>query len=490
MTASHPGVAPAVDATPGRDRAPRRTQSRGSGPRERPGSFEVKAKDSPRDASIPFWLTACVRLQPPRRRNGSTVDSVADKVLTAAQVLIADRVKAVDEAEVVLDRTKIARWCGYDSPKKAVWIFDYLVSIGFLTIEQHYVRGRQGRAPDTFFIDTRPPAGYIGPCTFAELDSALAAAPRCESTLFDTGGHNRRSTVQDPSGPPALSLGTQTAPQITKTPGQRLGTQSTPETTSLGTHSAPQTRETAGQRLGTQTGPVFQIDRRSSISEGEIEDRSSERVPRGEDTAPSGAVVDVPGVRELVLRLAWKEWATKRKVPFRFTMADADLVAAAIGRAVAAAGISLAQAEEIAVEALWEADSKPVGYVASAFGEKHLSTWVGRLKEAPLVSDPLPLEPARRRTAPTSAAAARQDAPLSAGPVTSPVTWLTDAQFVALSPQDRAHVRAVGDTPIDQLKPLAARRITVIKRSVQPVAEETADTAPKSEPDLAERRIS
>lgn len=55
-------------------------------------------------------------------------------------------------------------------------------------------------------------------------------------------------------------------------------------------------------------------------------------------------------------------------------------------------------------------------------------------------------------------------------PATSPVTWLTDQQFAALSPQDRAHVRTAGDTPVEELRPIAAKRITAIRRTIAGVA--------------------
>jgi hypothetical protein len=39
--------------------------------------------------------------------------------------------------------------------------------------------------------------------------------------------------------------------------------------------------------------------------------------------------------------------------------------------------------------------------------------------------------------------------------LTSPVAWLTDAQFAALSHQDRAHIRVAAEIPLEQLRPRA-----------------------------------
>jgi hypothetical protein len=404
------------------------------------------------------------------------------------QALIADRLRTSEDVSTPLNRDKIVRRCGLGDAKRAGWLFEYLKQIGFLQVQRNTAEFGRGREVDTFIVFTQPPSHYIGPCTHAELELALDHSDRESGiALFEniSAGHAqgaRLRTLTRDQGAESRSL-------VDKTAGQPKGNRSRTFGVDQGDGSRTLVSESAGQPEGAQSGTFLQIDRRSSISEGEIEDRSSERVPREEDTAPAGAVVDVPGVRDLVQRLPWREWATKRKVPFRWTKADAAVVTAAISHAVSGAEISLAQAGEIAVAALRKADSNPVGYVASAFGEKHLATWVERIEEGPpLASDPLPLEPAGRRAAP--AATAHQETPSSAGPVTSPVTWLTDAQFAALSPQDRAHVRAVGDTPIDQLKPLAARRVAAVKRSVQDAAGETADTALQSEPDLVERRIS
>lgn len=53
--------------------------------------------------------------------------------------------------------------------------------------------------------------------------------------------------------------------------------------------------------------------------------------------------------------------------------------------------------------------------------------------------------------------------------LTSPVPWLTNAQFAELSHQDRAHVRVAASTPDDQLRPHAATRVRAIRRAAEQV---------------------
>lgn len=52
----------------------------------------------------------------------------------------------------------------------------------------------------------------------------------------------------------------------------------------------------------------------------------------------------------------------------------------------------------------------------------------------------------------------------------SPVDWLSDRQFDGLKPQDKACIRAHGNTPEDQLKKLTAKQIARIKATTEGVA--------------------
>lgn len=52
----------------------------------------------------------------------------------------------------------------------------------------------------------------------------------------------------------------------------------------------------------------------------------------------------------------------------------------------------------------------------------------------------------------------------------SPVSWLSDRQFTSLSAQDKAQLRAHGNTPVEQLSALAAKRIARIKTAANGVA--------------------
>lgn len=91
---------------------------------------EAVAGDSPVAAVVPFWITACVRLMPPRRRTGAEVTaSLANAVFPAVQALIADQEQTESEVDAPLDRDRIARRCGLGDAKKAGWLFDHLTLI-------------------------------------------------------------------------------------------------------------------------------------------------------------------------------------------------------------------------------------------------------------------------------------------------------------------------------------------------------------------------
>lgn len=135
---------------------------------------ESVAGDSPVEAAVPFWITACVLLMPPRRRNGEEISAtLANAVFPVVQALIADRLRTDPDAAAPLDRDRIARRAGLSSGKKAGWVFDYLELVGGLRVHRHYPEPGRGREADTFTVFTRPPLNYIGPRTHAELEHAL-----------------------------------------------------------------------------------------------------------------------------------------------------------------------------------------------------------------------------------------------------------------------------------------------------------------------------
>lgn len=149
--------------------------------------MEVHAGDSPVNAPVPFWLTACVRLAPPLGRTGKPTEA-GDKVITAAQALLADRIRVHGEDRVLANREVLASFCGISRTDKMRWITDYLQTIGFLRVddEPRDSRGRRrnhldpttGKSvPDEFVVRERPPLNYVGPQTFAELRDALKAGP-------------------------------------------------------------------------------------------------------------------------------------------------------------------------------------------------------------------------------------------------------------------------------------------------------------------------
>lgn len=149
--------------------------------------LDVRAGESPDCASVPFWVTACVRLAPPRRPSGEAMDTAADKVLTAAQVLVASQIRGYDRAEVTPDTALIARMVGYSRADRARWILDYLQEIGFLRVVDGGVRAdgvRMARhdtatgrkITNTYVVHQRPPRHYRGPRTLAELATALSYA--------------------------------------------------------------------------------------------------------------------------------------------------------------------------------------------------------------------------------------------------------------------------------------------------------------------------
>jgi len=349
-------------------------------------TVEAKASDSPEDAAVPFWVTACVRLMPPAN------PKVADKVLVAAQALMAATIRVHGDEEVTLDRDTIALLCGYESSKKATWLFDYLQRIGFLTIYRHRT-GRPGRPRDTFAVSRKPPAAYCGPRTFAELVAALKDHNRRVS-LFREQGKTAGQEFGSRSGTKPTEFGPHSGTKLDKTAGQEFGSHSGTKPTEFGPHSGTKLDKTAGQEFGSHSVLVRararfdQINSPSERDEGEL----IEPAPGGAAKPPAaGRDEKLAGVvREQIRRLPWRERARELgKTGFQLSRLDADQLQAVMCEAISRHGLTLEQAVEIARHALAKAESP--SYVVCAFKPANLARWRRRVEVEPLADNPLPL---------------------------------------------------------------------------------------------------
>lgn len=160
--------------------------------------FVTRDAESPDRVDVPFWITACIRCAPPTTSSGSPLHA-ADKIETAAKMLLADRIRHANGG-VELNRERLARLVGYTSGKKIAWILDFLVEIGFLVIHKNYGPGGK-RSADTFDVYSHPPANYAGPRTYAELVKAADGDwPDRDSLFADLS----KTTSECESGEPAL----------------------------------------------------------------------------------------------------------------------------------------------------------------------------------------------------------------------------------------------------------------------------------------------
>src|SRR5690606_35318522 len=241
-------------------------------------ALQARAGESPDRIDLPFWLDACVLLDPPMR-NGKP-RAARHAIYPVARALLADRIRVrgyAGDAAVPLDRAALARCAGYVDYKKAAWIFDYLQRIGFLEIHKHWTKG--GRRPDTFDVFITPPANYVGPTTYAELNAALRAHGRGEPV--------RLWIQQNRSSEPRF-------------PGEHHG----PDPRFPGEHHGSENRSSEPRFPGEHHAS----DREISDLDREIGDRSERDAARG-----AGAVVVAPAedelttaVQELVQRLPWE----------------------------------------------------------------------------------------------------------------------------------------------------------------------------------------
>ncbi|HEX6359541.1 hypothetical protein [Actinophytocola sp.] len=350
---------------------------------------ESRAGESPVHSELPFWITACVRLQPPRRRNGAAVTgSLANAVFPAVQALIADRLRTAPDVRTELTRDRIARRCGLTDGKSAAWLFDYLELIGFLRVQRHYAVPGRGRSADTFTVYTQPPATYCGPRTHAELERALDDPDRDHAAVLFLD-QPARPTDSHRSPTFAAERGDESPTLLPETAGHAENGGSPTFAFEAGDESPTLLAETARRAEGHPSATVPLIDR-SSIRKIE---GSIEPVPGGTAAPPAtGLEADqAAAVRELVSRLGWAEWSRRRtNGRFWLSLAGANEVEAAICAAVARGAVTLDQAAQVAQDALFEARKTPVVFVARAFSSPTLERRILALGAAPLSDNPMP----------------------------------------------------------------------------------------------------
>jgi hypothetical protein len=294
-----------------------------------------------------------------------------------------------------LDRERLAYFVGVGRADKLASVIVELESIGFLTIysggldpitgKRRQRRDKRGRPiPDRFSISLHPPTNYVGPCNLTEADAEFVDDRDAAYTAAETAGKRLRTgniTIL------RTSTGHLEKPQVTADPGFR-GQLDVPDPAIGGRPVFPQVTADPG------IGGHLQIDQRSSISEGEIEDRL-EPVSGGAAKPPATGrdEAHLAEVRGLVRRLPWTEWAQLRGVDFQLSRKDADQVQAAMAAAITTAGITLDEAIEIGRAALADVakTSQPVGYVVNAFGPRHLPGRLRALTAEPLAADPVSL---------------------------------------------------------------------------------------------------
>uniref|UniRef100_UPI003F496974 replicative DNA helicase n=1 Tax=Saccharothrix espanaensis TaxID=103731 RepID=UPI003F496974 len=347
----------------------------------------VYAGESPISADVPFWLTACVRLKPPRRKNGAEITgTLANAVIVAAQALIADRLRTREDVSTPLDREQIARRCGLGDAKRAGWLFDYLELIGFLRVQRHFGGPGRGRDKDTFEVFVRPPLHYIGPHTHAELERAQDEFELTgQATLFiaktagQPQGAGSRTKVAD------QGAGSRTL--VDKTAGQPQGAGSRTKVADQGAGSRTLVDKTAGQPQGARSGTISDlIDLLPPVGDGGREE--IEPVPGGTAEPPAtGQDEKRQAVRELVRRLPWVAWGKRaRRGTWQVSPDEVTEVVDAVCAVRRRTELSDEQVLTIGAQALHQAKGDPAGYVAKAFS-KHL----GRYLAEPLSENPVPL---------------------------------------------------------------------------------------------------
>ena len=329
--------------------------------------------ESPVDAPVPYWITACLRFAPP------PLERSADKVLTLVQALMGARIRA-GEDDVELDRYLLALFAGMDK-RWCRELLRWLVQIGFLEITKRYVPGTGHRLSDSFRIYPSPPPNYTGPRTFADLARALTGPrPLGWADLF-AGEENRRSEPRGRNRPLGLEpKGTEpsTRPQNRRSEprgrNRPLGLE--PKGTEPSTRPQNRRSEPRGRNRPLASD---QIEREGETSRSLPIDRES--VPPARGAAGDALVEDelTAALRTLVVdELPWDAWATTTGRSVAITREAVDSLAAVMRRAIDSGRVTLDQVRRIATEALPDAKSTPMRYLTNAFTDR-LDSWLERI---------------------------------------------------------------------------------------------------------------
>ena len=322
--------------------------------------MEVHAGDSPVHAAVPFWVTACVRLAPPVGRTGKPTES-ADKIVTAAQVLLADRVRVEGEDRVLADRHTLARFLGYGRSDKARWVTDYLESIRFLVIkdQEQDKRGRRrnrmdpntGRAvPDQWSVREQPPLGYAGPRSFAELRDALA-----EERVWTLD--ELFVSVQVSPGP------SREGPREASSPS-REGLDSKPQVSSSPSREGP-----------------LEGERERTLFESSLPRSIKASAPPPATGGPDDDALNQQVRDEVVRQMPW------RKHGHVLTLADEQRLVPVMAAAIRDHGLTLAQVREHALFKLGKAKSNPISYLCDGFSPERLPVPTNEVLEVPTGND-------------------------------------------------------------------------------------------------------
>ena len=292
--------------------------------------IRARAGESPDRIDLPIWVDACIALDAPRSGPAKFA------VYPVARALMASRVAARGDEAVQLNRSKLARWAGISRADNASWILKFLQRIGF--IEIHSSWSPNGRACDVFDVFTAPPANYIGPMTYAELDMAIEAQDKGQPVaLFDSGLRRSEPTPENAGVAERDTLRTQ------------------------GLRRSEPTPENAGVALNKEASLL------RNRSEAK---RDAARFAGADAVAPEEDPLTTE-VHDLVRRLPWERTKLGR-LPNVMREAYEDLVPA-IAAVVREGRLTLDEARNIALTKIREGRVKSVRYLVGAFDPERLS---------------------------------------------------------------------------------------------------------------------